>query len=144
MTPRLISAADAPRLATIHAEAFETPWSAQDIAEAFAGPGAFGFALESSGFILARVVADEAEVLTLAVSPSERRRGCAGVLLDAATVTALAAGANCMFLEVAEDNAAALALYERYGFIDVGRRSGYYARAGGAVAARVMRRDLNR
>jgi ribosomal-protein-alanine N-acetyltransferase len=53
------------------------------------------------------------------------------------------AGAKAMFLEVAEDNTSALALYERFGFVKVGERAGYYRRADGTRAtAIVMRKAL--
>ena len=99
---------------------------------------------ETAGFILCRVAADEAEVLTLAVAPPVRRRGVAGALLDRGMAVALAAGARAVFLEVATDNPGAEALYRGRGFAEVGRRPAYFSRAGGAVAALIMRLDLNR
>lgn len=147
MTPTPVFSRDAPRLAAVHAQAFETPWSADAIAEVLAGPGAFALAVGEPGpvvgFVLCRRIADEAEILTLAVRPADRRRGLADLLLNKAMALAAFAGAQAMFLEVAEDNLAALALYAGAGFVDVGRRTAYYARPAGAVAARVMRRDLN-
>jgi len=96
-----------------------------------------------AGFILCRVMAGEAEILTLAVRPRSRRRGIARSLVE--TALALAAQtAGAMLLEVADDNPGALALYARIGFKTVGRRAGYYARSGVAsVDAVVMRRALN-
>lgn len=90
------------------------------------------------GFVLLGLAADEAEVITLAVLPPARRRGIGRTLVAAAASRAAAAGAGRLLLEVAEDNAAALALYHGAGFTAVGRRRGYYARAGGAVDARVL------
>ena len=87
---------------------------------------------EPDGFILIRVVADEAEILTLAVRPAARREGLGARLVEAAVVRAAARGAERMFLEVAEDNVAARALYARTGFVEAGRRRGYYARADGS------------
>lgn len=118
-------------LAAIHAEAFETPWDAASLSALLASPGVFVLA-EVDGFILIRVVADEAEILTLAVRPSARRGGLGARLVEAAVVRAAALGAERMFLEVAEDNAAARALYARAGFHEAGRRRGYYARADGS------------
>jgi ribosomal-protein-alanine N-acetyltransferase len=143
--PTPASASDAPTLAALHAAAFEAPWSAADISGLLAGPGAYALTLPD-GFILARALAGEAEVITLAVRPAARRHGLASALLQAATVQALAAGAETLFLEVAEDNAPAIALYGRSGFSLVGRRRGYYARPGGAgpVDALIMRLSLNR
>ena len=86
---------------------------------------------EEDGFILIRVVVDEAEILTLAVRPSARRAGLGVRLVEAAVVRAAALGAERMFLEVAEGNVAARALYARSGFVEMGRRRGYYSHADG-------------
>ena len=122
---------EASELAALHATAFDAPWKAGEIAQLLAGPGVFVVA-EPDGFILIRVVADEAEILTLAVRPSARRGGLGRRLVEAAVVRAAALGAERMFLEVAEDNVAARALYARTGFTEAGRRRGYYARADGS------------
>jgi ribosomal-protein-alanine N-acetyltransferase len=139
---------DAPALAALHRDAFEDPWSAADIAILLGSPRVFAlrgrFAEQPAGFILCRLAADEAEILTLAVTPALRRRGVAGTLLDHAMIASVAGGAGAMFLEVATDNPGAQALYRAHGFAEVGRRPGYFSRPGGAVAALIMRRDLNR
>ncbi|WP_313577184.1 GNAT family N-acetyltransferase, partial [Brevundimonas sp.] len=69
--------------------------------------------------------------LTLAVRPTARRAGLGVRLVEAAVVRAAALGAERMFLEVAESNAAARALYARSGFVEMGRRRGYYSHADG-------------
>ena len=139
---------DAAALAEIHALAFRDSWSPGEIAAMIRGAGAFGFVArkdgEITGFVLCRTIADEAEVLTLATAPPHRRGGVASGLVDAASSHAAARGAAKLFLEVAEDNHAAIALYRGFGFEQVGSRAGYYSRPGGAIAALVMRRDLNR
>jgi ribosomal-protein-alanine N-acetyltransferase len=148
MKVRPASASDAPRLADIHASAFDESWTAADLLAAMEGPGAFSLLAETSegaaaGFILCRAIAGEAEVLTLAVDPPRRRLGLARALLEAA---ASLASASCheMFLEVASDNPGAIALYRSAGFEEVGKRPGYYARrAEPAALALVMRRTLN-
>jgi ribosomal-protein-alanine N-acetyltransferase len=123
----------AEALAAIHAEAFETPWPAPAFAELLDQPGVL-LEVEPTAFILIRVVADEAEILTLAVRPSSRRTGLGARLTKAAAERALSAGAQRLFLEVAEDNIAARALYDRMGFEAAGRRPRYYARADGPPA----------
>jgi ribosomal-protein-alanine N-acetyltransferase len=142
--PAAVSAEEAGELAVLHATAFAHPWNAEAIAEVLAGPGAFGLRADG-GFILARTLAGEAEILTLAVAPLARRRGLAKRLVEAAIVQSLAAGADSLFLEVAADNAPAIALYVGAGFETVGRRRGYYASPGGGAAqdALVMRLTLN-
>ncbi len=95
------------------------------------------------GFALSRLAADEAEILTIAVDPSLRKGGVGRDLLRTHLAQATAAGANCIFLEVDEDNAAALALYARFRLVKVGERRGYYKKPDGKTAsALVMRREL--
>ena len=89
------------------------------------------------------MAADEAEILTIAVDSALRRAGVGGDLLRAHLPSVAAAGAARLFLEVDESNAAALALYARFGFVRVGERQGYYKKPDGkAASALVMRRDL--
>ncbi len=95
------------------------------------------------GFILSRLAGDEAEILTIAVDTEHQGRGAGRALLSENLRQAANAGAKAMFLEVAKDNAPALALYERFGFVKVGERAGYYRRADGTRAtAIVMRKPL--
>ena len=91
---------------------------------------------EAGGFVLARVVADEAEILTLAVDPPSQGQGAGRRLLQAAMDDSRRRGAMAMFLEVAPSNAAALALYSRAGFVQVGRRPRYYPGGGDALVLR--------
>lgn len=113
------------RLAALHAEAFDRPWDAGAFAALLDQSGVFAVE-EADGFILMRVAVDEAEILTLAVRPAARRQGLGARLVGQGAVAAAARGADRLFLEVAEDNAAARALYARAGFIEAGRRPGYY------------------
>lgn len=129
-------------MAALHATAFAPAWSAAEIAALLDHAGAVAFLARSDGaavgFALARAVADEAEVLTIVTGLQARRRGYGRSLLDA-LVTALAArGTATLYLEVAEDNGAARALYARAGFVDAGRRKAYYPRAGAAPADAVL------
>lgn len=130
-------------LAAAHALAFEDGWSARAVTDLLGSPGVLALE-DDGGFILIRVVAGEAEVLTLAVVPEARRRGLGRALLRAAMAAAADAGATTLFLEVAADNAAAVTLYETEGFVRAGLRAGYYARAGApGQDALVLRRALN-
>jgi len=137
-----MTAPDPAVLAALHAEAFAAPWSDAEFSDLLAQPGVFTV-VESGGFILIRVVLDEAEILTLAVRPAARRQGLGGRLVGRGAVAAAQGGASRLFLEVAEDNVAARALYDRAGFRQVGRRKAYYAAAdGGRTDALVLARDL--
>jgi ribosomal-protein-alanine N-acetyltransferase len=135
---RQAAPAHAPALAAIHAAAFppREDWGVDAIALQLALPGTFGLIDDRGGMLLGRVVADEAEVLTLAVTPSVRRQGVATGLLRAAMAQVNVGGGNAIFLEVATGNAAALTLYRREGFIEVGRRRRYYADASDALVLR--------
>lgn len=119
---------DIPALALIHAAAFPPgeAWSAAILAGHLGIPGVFAMLAEPGGMIVARVAADEAEILTLAVLPAARRSGIGRGLIQAAEDFAAAAGARRMFLEVSTANAAARALYAGLGFTQLGHRPAYY------------------
>lgn len=128
------------RLAFLHAVCFSRPraWSAAEFTGLLGSPGVF-LCGAAAGFVMGRVVADEAEVLTLAVAPPARRAGTGRALLAAFEAAALARGAMAAFLEVAADNRAALALYDRAGYVSVGRRRGYF---GPGLDGLVLRKSL--
>ena len=108
-----------------------------------ARPGRRGRRRPIDGFVVARIAAGEAEILTLAVDPARRRRGSGERLAAAALDAVRAAGAEAVFLEVAIDNPAATALYGKLGFVAAGRRRAYYPRREGPrVDALILRRDL--
>ncbi|WP_332640221.1 GNAT family N-acetyltransferase [Brevundimonas sp.] len=121
----------AARLAALHAEAFDAPWDAAAF-DSLLGQAGVHLAESPDGFILMRTAADEAEILTLAVRPGARRRGLGAELVARGAAEAAARGATRLFLEVADDNAAARALYARAGFAEAGRRPRYYARPDGS------------
>lgn len=139
----LISAAE--DLARLHGRAFAGQargWSAAEFRDLLDSPLTC-LCAAPHGFALARVIADEAELLTLATGPHHRRRGVASGLLQRAEATVVTRGAARLFLEVATDNSAAQALYIKAGYIPFGRRVGYYARDGGArVDALLMEKAL--
>lgn len=126
---------DTAVLAAIHAAAFAVPrpWSAQEIAAVLSGPGAFLCEVEG-GFLIGRNLAGEAEILTLAVLPAQRRRGHGQVLVGQFLNRARAGGATRAFLEVSAENTAAIALYQTAGFAVAGRRHGYYRGPDGSTA----------
>lgn len=134
------TAAEAEALALIHAAAFPpaAAWNAGTIATLLGMDGVVGLRA-AGGFILARRVLDEAEILTLAVDPAHRRQGLGEALVETAAVVTAAAGAKVMFLEVAEDNQPAMALYAKAGFERAGRRPDYY---GPGAHAWLLRRSL--
>jgi ribosomal-protein-alanine N-acetyltransferase len=138
MAETLAATASPRALAALHAQAFTDPrpWTEAEFAALLAGPGIL-LAAAPQGFALARIAADEAELLTIAVAAPARRQGLGRRLLAAVLARAEAQGARTVWLEVAADNAAARALYAALGFAEAGRRRGYYAGAD----ALVLRRD---
>ena len=117
---------DPAGLAAIHAASFADSWSANSIGDLLATPGAFAF-YSKGGFVAARAAGGEAEILTIAVRPSHRRKGEGAALVGAAADHARLLGAGVIFLEVAAGNDAARELYAGLGFVVAGRRKGYYA-----------------
>lgn len=128
-------------LAALHARCFVAPppWSEASFVALLADPAAF-LCTDPQGraFLLGRVIADEAELLTLATAPDARRLGLARNLLAGFDAEIRARGARTAFLEVAEDNFAALALYTRAGWQTAGRRPGYYHRPNAAPVAALI------
>ena len=132
-------------MAAIHARAFAGQgrnWSATEIgrllksAHVFAVGGLHAFAL-------GRVVADEAELLTLATEPAHRGQGLGRAALRAFEVEAVARGACTAFLEVAADNRAALALYLAERYDEAARRPAYYQRETAIrIDALILRKSL--
>lgn len=120
--------------ARLHVDDFVHSWSDGEIHSLLSKPGVFGFVARQAGkrdsppvgFVLARMAADEAEILTIAVDRRWRRRGIGRQLMDAVLRHLHAEGIVSLFLEVSENNVAALSLYRRLGFMPVGQRPGYY------------------
>lgn len=133
-------------LAALHGLCFTTPrpWSAAEFTALLADPLTFLLVEGDAGFLLGRAVAGEAELLTLAVAPEARRRGLGRKLVSRFLYQARLRGAESAFLEVAADNDPARGLYTRAGFIEAGRRRGYYRTPEvQAVDALVLRRVLS-
>ena len=127
----------AAELADLHTGLFDAPWDTAAFASLLSHPGSTAFLArvgappQTAGFILGQLAADEAEILTLGVGKDRQRHGIGRRLVEALARAAKRAEAHRLFLEVAEDNAPALSLYKVLGFQEVGRRKGYYQRAGG-------------
>ena len=131
-------------LAALHRACFpEEPWDAAALAPILALAGGFGYlAWEGSsptGFVLARDLAGEIEILSLGVVPRWRRRGIGAALLAAVAGEAGRRGSGSIVLEVAAGNRAARRLYAAAGFIHAGRRPRYYRRLGGREDALILR-----
>jgi ribosomal-protein-alanine N-acetyltransferase len=138
---------DAKSIAALHAASFRRGWSDGEVEQLlFDGNVVADRVLIGRnlvGFILTRCAADEAEILSIAVDESCQGRGLGRALLQRNLQRLAGLGVRAVFLEVGAENASALALYERMGFEQVGRRERYY---GNDVTlestALVLRREL--
>jgi len=126
-----MTASHVPALAALEAACFADPWSEQGLAEELDNPCACFFvatkAGEVCGYLGTHIVADEMGVTNIAVSPACRRQGIARALLQEARRTAEANKLARITLEVRVSNEAAIALYEREGFVKDGIRPHFYA-----------------
>ena len=125
---------------------FGERWSRRQLADLLSGDPASWLTVdrhaEPRAFALARVAADEAELMLLAVHPAERRSGLAGAVLAAVAAKAALLGAIALFAEVRDGNPA-MAFYRTHGFQTVGHRPRYYRRSDGtAHDAITVRRQL--
>ena len=147
-----LRAREAEALVAIHAAGFPRPWSAHDFTALLADRSVFVLAVRRqrlfgrrlSGFVLVRVAADEAEILTIAVHPADRRRGAGRLLMEEALRRLYRDRIAACFLEVDRNNHAAVGLYRSLGFKTVGERKGYYRHPNGTEGtALVMRVQLS-
>ncbi len=139
---RALNTTDAERMAEIHAQSFHKGWDDADMWAHIQKDLCFGFGRPLQGFIIISAAADQAEILTIATDPAERRRGIARSLLEIAETELVDNGVDTLFLEVAEDNKAAISFYQGVAFEPIGRRPGYYKRELGRVAAITYRKRL--
>jgi ribosomal-protein-alanine N-acetyltransferase len=144
-----LHAGHAARISALHRASFARGWDPPEVAGMLGDRSVVADGLfeagdrQPNGFILSRVAADEAEILTIALDPAIRGRGLSARLLAHHLPALQRRGVARLFLEVEEGNTPAERLYRSAGFVAVGAREGYYAKPGGAPArALVMRLDL--
>ena len=134
---------DAAAFAAVHAASFPRGWGEDEFLGLIAERAVTADRVTSGrslvGFVLSQLADDKAEILSLALAPAWRGRGLSRPLLDLHLRRLAGRSARAVFLEVDEHNVPACRLYARSGFIEVGRRQGYYD--SGATAL-VLRRDL--
>ena len=139
---------DAPRLAQLHAASFHRGWGEGEFERMLAESNTLAHRLrlgrKTIGFVVSRIGADEAEILSIAIDPQRRGQGFSPNLLSVHLGHLAGRGVRTIFLEVEENNRPARRLYQRAGFLTVGRRESYYRQAGGEqLNALLMRRDLS-
>lgn len=132
---RVLTARDAKSMAEIHAASFERGWDALEMSQHISKDICLGLGDPLQCFIICNSAADQADVLTIATRPDFRRQGLGAQLLDAAMRHLAGDNISTVFLDVAEDNQGAIALYKKAGFQPIGRRPAYYKREKGRVAA---------
>lgn len=143
-----VSLRDAPKLAQLHGASFHRGWGEAEFEQMLAERNTLVHRLRQGrkiiGFAVSRMAADEAEILSIAIDPKCRGRGLSRNLLLTHLGHLAGRGVRTVFLEVEENNKAALQLYNRAGFAVTGRREQYYQRPGGEpLNALIMRRDLS-
>jgi len=130
-----ISLYDVEQILEIEEASFKAPWSRTLFLEELACKNAFNYVVKSAGsekhelviaYICSRIIGCEMSILRIAVSPKWRNLGIASWLLDKCFKISLDKGVTSVFLEVRESNSAAIALYDKQGFISVGKRPAYY------------------
>ncbi|MDA0238639.1 MAG: N-acetyltransferase [Proteobacteria bacterium] len=141
-------------LAALHERCFEQAWSAEEFERLLALPNSAGVICLSPspqsgdgdsspvGFLLCQFGGGSCDILTICVLPERRRAGFAGALLREFERRGPTIGISDIFLEVAEDNAAAIAFYQRQDYFEVGRRRNYYKRGSRTCDALVFQHVL--
>jgi ribosomal-protein-alanine N-acetyltransferase len=139
---RALGKDDALAMAKLHELGFDHPWPEVDMTAQVDRDIVLGLGQPLSGFLIIRAADDQAELLTITIDLNLRQRGFARMLLAGGEAAAIDRGVDIMFLEVAEDNIAAIALYRALGYEPFGRRPAYYRRPHGRVAALTFRKQL--
>jgi ribosomal-protein-alanine N-acetyltransferase len=145
------TARDARAISRLHGQSFHRGWSVGEIEQLLSDRAVMAHRATAGatfcGFIMSRIAADEAEILSVAVARGSRGGGLAGRLLRLHLSRLAARGVKAVFLEVEENNVSAIRLYRRAGFAQAGRREGYYPGQknglGAPSAALVLRRDID-
>ena len=121
---------DLETLLSLEAGSFSVPWNASAMKSHLAASHTLSLLLFEGdlpvGYLLAGFTPPEGDLYRVAVLPEKRRRGFARLLLDAFLAAADARGVDTLWLDVRENNRAAIALYRSFGFTVVLRRENYY------------------
>ena len=144
---RPVETRDLAPIERLESRLFPRPLTRKDLESLLARPAGCGFLVEGGAgevvsYVLFMNAGTTADVVSLGTDPQAQRAGFASRLLNAALQRLADAGVEDVLLEVAVDNEAALALYERAGFVETARRTDYYRRPHGVTDAIVMRRNL--
>ena len=131
-------------IAALEIACFSDPWQESAVASELSNPLSLWLvALEGSavcGYIGSQTCGEESDMMNLAVAPEYRRQGVAQKLTEELSRRLREKGSRCLALEVRESNSAAIALYKKLGFVEVGRRPNYYFHP--REAALILRKEL--
>ena len=141
----------AAEIAALHKRLFDAPWDEAAVTALLEHPASTSLVAVAGepkappgepkavvGFIIGQLAADEAEILSIGSAPDWQRAGLGKMLVQGLVRAAKRGEAKRLYLEVAEDNAAAIALYRSLGFAETGRRKRYYKRPGGQAADAIV------
>jgi ribosomal-protein-alanine N-acetyltransferase len=136
VTIRPLGYADLPQVIAIERRAFPTPWSLAMFVLELSKPSSVCLAAARSaaseaalvGYLICSRYADVWHLMNIAVDPLVLRRGIGAALIE--RLIEVAGPAESYTLEVRPSNPAAIALYERFGFVPAGTRPRYYADTG--------------
>jgi ribosomal-protein-alanine N-acetyltransferase len=134
---RQMTAEDLDEVLAIEQASFRTPWKREHFESEISGRYSFPFVAvvggRVAGYVCLMSLFEEAQILDIAVSPEQRGRGLARLLLEHACTVARERHAECLALEVRESSQAAIAIYLRFGFQRVGIRPAYYEASEDAI-----------
>ena len=119
-----------PQVAALEKICFSDPWSEQSIASELQNPLSLWLVCEDEGtvcgYVGSQTVLGETDMMNIAVAPEYRRRGIGEMLITQLLKKISLQGSRSLSLEVRCSNLAAILLYKKFGFQQVGRRPGYY------------------
>lgn len=136
---------DVAGIMTTEREIYPFPWTAGNFIDSLVSGYSAWICREEgvmAGYAVMMFVLDDAHLLNISIAADRQRRGLGGTLLEYLFGIAKQGGASRMLLEVRPSNVSGCALYRRYGFVEIGRRRGYYPAHGGREDALVMERQL--
>lgn len=130
MNCRKMMPEDVAQVAQLEAQYFSCPWSEKSISGELTNPLSLWLvAVENDlvvGYVGSQSVMGEADMMNLAVLADYRRQGIGNLLVGSLIDQLRNNGVHCLTLEVRASNVPAIALYDQMGFVQVGRRPGYY------------------
>lgn len=131
MQIRQMQSQDMERVCEIERQSFSKPWSRESFEKAYTNPSNIYLIIEKENQILGYcgiwMAADQGDLCHIAVAREARKKGCGALLLQAALEKCKKMGGSSLFLEVRASNVAAIKLYQKLGFQEIGVRPMYYS-----------------